>query len=824
MTRTEQKNQRAIRDYREKTGIRIYEMEEKEIPSRDRIVVCLVKGFLIFLTCYGLNMLVITSFDLPCSRVLIGFAAVLLSALASMFYYRKLFFNLGYILLFVIFLPLAIGLVTMANSGMNAITNIVMEAVDKKLNLGGVRVYQEMYADRNVTITCCLLLMLFLEICICNAVISEYMSGIVLFLLAFPFVQICIYLCDNNVRYIYVFLVMFPCIFCMIMKHCKRYRMGINLKHPGFTLKKKNISFLSMPAGRSFISLFAYGFLTLAGVFFLSFFLLRLFPYRARNNASAWKRSTDDAVSEFAMHGITAFFNSYETRGGIGNGRLGGIREVTYDFETDLLVQYVPYSTAPVYLSERKYSRYIKNTWKEMEINVNDFNGEKLSFEDSLRFATLEYSYLAERVNEGQSLSAYALMRIKAVDVDVQGEIIYPYYSGSGDNIKDSGVYDTFCRLNYQGSGTIDYSYHNHLYYPLLAENIALQADQTDYYHKAYKKYVYDNCTSVPEDLRDLLKQICDEEGFHGTPMQIVVQIQRYFRDNFQYTLAPGKTPRNRDFVAYFLTKQKKGYCVYFATAGALLLRQMGIPTRYVEGYCIDIETAADASDIVEGEDYRDWYDGDNLLISDTDDAYVIEVAVNDSKAHAWAEIYIDGFGWIPVELTTGSQSESSDGQGFWSNFGRYLSGDGGEAPMQVLTAQATRLGIGLLYIVLIALVLFILYLIIRTIIRKVRLYCIPNNKRLSNQYVLLNKLLNRYYLDKQINVFHNMSVDFGLELGLPESELNEFASLTERASYGGKPLNKAELSRATTLFRKYVKALRKKVKGLRKVSLWIQS
>ena len=202
MTRAEQKNQRVMQDYRERTGIRIYEMEEREIPKRDRVIVCLVKGFLIFLICYGLNMLFVTSFDLPCSRVVIGFAAILLSALTSMFYYRKLFFNLGYILLFVIFLPLAMGLVTMANSGMNAITNIVMEAVDAKLNLGGVRVYQEMYSDRNLTITCCLLLMLFLEVCISNAVISEYMSGIVLFLMAFPFIEICIYLCDNNVRYI----------------------------------------------------------------------------------------------------------------------------------------------------------------------------------------------------------------------------------------------------------------------------------------------------------------------------------------------------------------------------------------------------------------------------------------------------------------------------------------------------------------------------------------------------------------------------------------------------------------------------------------------
>ena len=824
MTRAEQKNQRVMQDYRERTGIRIYEMEEREIPKRDRVIVCLVKGFLIFLICYGLNMLFVTSFDLPCSRVVIGFAAILLSALTSMFYYRKLFFNLGYILLFVIFLPLAMGLVTMANSGMNAITNIVMEAVDAKLNLGGVRVYQEMYSDRNLTITCCLLLMLFLEICISNAVISEYMSGIVLFLMAFPFIEICIYLCDNNVRYIYVFLVLFPCIFCMIMKHSKRYRMGINLKHPGFSLRKKNIAFQAFPEGKSFISLFAYGFLTLAGVFFLSFFLLRLFPYRARNNASAWKRSTDDAVAEFAMHGITAFFNSYEARGGIGNGRLGGIREVTYDFETDLVVQYVPYSSASIYLTQNVYNRYIKNTWKVTEISFDELTGEAFSFEDMLHYATLETSYLSKRMDEGQSLSAYALMRVKPVDYSAEGGIFYPHYPIYDELDRESRVTDTFHLFNDYRSPVADYAFQNYLYHPLLAETIALQADYSDEYYENYRKYVYKNFTAVPDDLQELLQQICDEQDFHGTPMQIVTQIQRYFRENFQYTLAPGKTPRNKDFVAYFLTKQKKGYCVYFATAGALLLRQMGIPTQYVEGYCIDLETAADASDIVEGEDYRNWYEGDNLLINDGDEAYVIEVEVNDSKAHAWVEIYVDGFGWLPVELTTGAQAESNDGQGFWSNFGRLLSGDSGEAPMQLLTSQAARFGIGLMYIVLIALALFVLFLVIRTVIRKVRLYCIPNNKRLSNQYVLLNKLLNRYYLDEQINVFHNMSVEYGLKLGLPESELKEYASLAERASYGGKPLSKGELNRATTLFRKYVKALRKNVKGLRKVLLWVQS
>ncbi len=76
------------------------------------------------------------------------------------------------------------------------------------------------------------------------------------------------------------------------------------------------------------------------------------------------------------------------------------------------------------------------------------------------------------------------------------------------------------------------------------------------------------------------------------------------------------------DFVDHFLT-EGRGYCVHFATAGTLLLRLQGIPARYVSGYAAQLDQRGR---------------GD----------------VQDSDAHAWVEVYIDGCGWYPVEMTPG--------------------------------------------------------------------------------------------------------------------------------------------------------------------------
>jgi hypothetical protein len=111
--------------------------------------------------------------------------------------------------------------------------------------------------------------------------------------------------------------------------------------------------------------------------------------------------------------------------------------------------------------------------------------------------------------------------------------------------------------------------------------------------------------------------------------------------------LAPGSLPDGEDFVEYFLYENKVGYCSHYASAAALMLRAMGIPSRYVEGY------AFGALNINE-----DKGKGDQLISVYTDKedfkqvTQQVELSVRDSNAHAWVEVYIDGCGWIPIEFT----------------------------------------------------------------------------------------------------------------------------------------------------------------------------
>ena len=80
-----------------------------------------------------------------------------------------------------------------------------------------------------------------------------------------------------------------------------------------------------------------------------------------------------------------------------------------------------------------------------------------------------------------------------------------------------------------------------------------------------------------------------------------------------------------------FLFSNKKGNDVHFATAAVMMLRAAGIPARYAEGYLV----AA----------------GGNLG----------EVEVRQKDEHAWAELYLEGLGWVPLETVPGKGEPATD-------------------------------------------------------------------------------------------------------------------------------------------------------------------
>ncbi len=130
--------------------------------------------------------------------------------------------------------------------------------------------------------------------------------------------------------------------------------------------------------------------------------------------------------------------------------------------------------------------------------------------------------------------------------------------------------------------------------------------------------------TALPEELPDRVKKLAlDITADYDTTYDKLKAIEAYLL-RYTYTLKPGKTPENRDFTDYFLFESKAGYCTSFATAMAVLGRCIGVPTRYVEGF------------VVKGSDKLK----DDIC------------EVKNSQAHAWAEAYIEGVGWIPFEAT----------------------------------------------------------------------------------------------------------------------------------------------------------------------------
>lgn len=163
-----------------------------------------------------------------------------------------------------------------------------------------------------------------------------------------------------------------------------------------------------------------------------------------------------------------------------------------------------------------------------------------------------------------------------------------------------------------------------------------------------YKKFVYDNYLAVPDDVNiqevrqefEELLALANENASSAYKLSLLYGLRKMIANNAEYSLSPGKTPNNRDFVNYFLLENKKGYCTHYATAGVLLARMAGIPARYTAGY------------VIVGDDF-------NSNTKNDDGTYTI--MVKDNRRHAWAEIYLDGYGWVPFEFTEGYTQQTID-------------------------------------------------------------------------------------------------------------------------------------------------------------------
>lgn len=163
--------------------------------------------------------------------------------------------------------------------------------------------------------------------------------------------------------------------------------------------------------------------------------------------------------------------------------------------------------------------------------------------------------------------------------------------------------------------------------------------DHTSDWELWYEEYVCDTYLDVPngmDGIKDIASDLTnsgsiDLQGMPGENWMRVEAAQwviNWFASNMTYTVNPPSLPRKADPVEYFVTNSKKGYCMHYASAATLILREMGVPARYASGYYVS------TSDFEQ-----------------TDEGYVANVM--DNASHAWVEIYLDKIGWVPIEVTT---------------------------------------------------------------------------------------------------------------------------------------------------------------------------
>lgn len=270
-----------------------------------------------------------------------------------------------------------------------------------------------------------------------------------------------------------------------------------------------------------------------------------------------------------------------------------------------------------------------------LSIDDEDFDGEKAkNHEYSFNYVALDYAnpYLDAVIRSGGFESGFRINR------------------GFGTAM----AYDYFYRMNMTGNSELlrdgasarernikpaaysvikDYAYD---IYNIDLENIIDEKA----YEQAFVNYEKDSTDEryledslVTDRIRDLTLEITEDAV---TDYEKARNIESFLR---QYSYDINVDLRDSDnYVESFLFETQSGYCAHYASAMVEMLRSIGIPARYTQGYRHVTK---------KGE------------------------AVFSKEAHAWPEAFIKGIGWVPFEPTVIYLSAPDTGWGLMPNENR---------------------------------------------------------------------------------------------------------------------------------------------------------
>lgn len=118
--------------------------------------------------------------------------------------------------------------------------------------------------------------------------------------------------------------------------------------------------------------------------------------------------------------------------------------------------------------------------------------------------------------------------------------------------------------------------------------------------------------------IRELALRAAGEGGL----LKRLQNIEDFLRNNYGYSLVTDN-PRNLEPLENFLFAEKRGHCEFFATAGALMAREIGVEARLAYGWA-----------------GGQFFEENNMFV------------FRAREAHSWVEVNLAGYGWVLMEPT----------------------------------------------------------------------------------------------------------------------------------------------------------------------------
>ena len=433
--------------------------------------------------------------------------------------------------------------------------------------------------------------------------------------------------------------------------------------------EKKHTYYLTSETEKSkvFFVLMRFMALLCAVIFILVIVLSNLLGHKRSETIERYRKNINNFVNNFTLEDLGSLFADYDggfdlfgtkAVGGTNGGRLGDVDGISFNGTTALVVETAPFKDT-LYLRGYVAGDYSNNQWDPINYSssesfAKDFEELGICPQDLNYFELTDLTNLLS-VNSEQGGDDTKLTQEDEISISVKSaskKYVYaPYasYYSAYEQRKDYKMrpyLDSYVRL---GTNSYSIKYRKPDPDSELFDQIQQSIANKDNIYKrnstipyetieAYDQFVKDKYSKVTESngLNAAYREI-DEKYLNGNRkyVNVVSAISAYFTDNnFKYTLDPGKTPKGEEFVDYFLSTQKKGYCSYYASAGVQLLRKFGFQARFVEGYVV-LPTLCDKN------------------------AETCSIDVTDKCAHAWTEVYIEDYGWICVDFTPGYYNDN---------------------------------------------------------------------------------------------------------------------------------------------------------------------